>query len=162
LGASGDNVLIDITLTDNVAGADGGGLYGAWLHLLRGDVEGNSAGGDGGGAWLEGWDISLTDTDLVGNSAMRGGGLYASTLPWGDPHVAGGSLLRNVATGPGGGVFLVGGWLSFDGVDLGVATDDNLTDDVYLHGGGSGGDASVTGLGAETTVFCDARTSTCG
>ena len=91
-----DHDLRQITFADNVAGADGGGLFAtdAQTLLLAGSLfSGNTAGVGGGGAAVD--DIgalNLRHTDWLDNTARVGGGLAATG-------VAGGRTVHNEFAG---------------------------------------------------------------
>jgi hypothetical protein len=94
---SGSNMTWSaVTVKNNIADGDGGGVYLSeaayrWLNISGGSFEGNSArgvnppgrSGDGGGLYLGAWSsrVWLRGARLVNNSAARsGGGLHAVML----------------------------------------------------------------------------------
>ena len=91
----------------NNSASDGGGLANvATLSLTGGTVTGNMAGSSGGGLWDRSGTSTLTNTTVSGNTALgHGGGLYSVTSTL---NLSGCTLSGNQATGPGargGGLF---------------------------------------------------------
>lgn len=74
LGNAGTLLLIASTVSDNVAGIDGGGVWnnsagGSSVTVVDGTISGNSAGDDGGGIWNDLGTLHLLGPyHLVGNS----------------------------------------------------------------------------------------------
>lgn len=106
--------LARVVLRGNQASADGGGIYSTYsqVTLEGGQLAGNRATGRGGGIYQQsvsdGPDpagIELTGTDLLGNSARQGGGIYASASV---VTVKGGKISGNRASASGGGIFNAG------------------------------------------------------
>lgn len=71
------------TVSDNVAGADGGGIYAYYdTTLSRSTVTGNRAGSRGGGVLAFGNHVEIESSTVVGNSAAAaGGGIAGEGLP---------------------------------------------------------------------------------
>jgi len=107
-----------VTIYDNVAGGDGGGIWAAninpnsarALDLVGADIRGNTAGGDGGGVFL-GSGIGLNEfllsrSAVWENDAMRGGGVFV--FGSGDTiyQIANSTIGLNTAN-LGGGIFFV-------------------------------------------------------
>ncbi len=95
-----------ITISDNEATGNGGGVYNAAPNLItiKGTISNNKAGGNGGGVYNTG-PLTLTykiqDNEAMGN----GGGIYNGavgtlTLSSGDA-----SVYNNIANGNGGGIY---------------------------------------------------------
>lgn len=101
----------NVVLRDNQASADGGGIYSAFSQVTfdSSQISVNQAAGSGGGIYElatgEGPDagVVLTGTDVTGNSATRGGGIYlsASVADIGESS----SIASNSASASGGGIF---------------------------------------------------------
>lgn len=100
----------------------GGGVYiiTATPTLTSMWLEGNVATGAGGGLFLNGGGLMLTQTLIYSNQASNGGGLYLQpTGVSGDLTSAGpvrlsdNTLLSNTATNNGGGLYLRLGWQTF-------------------------------------------------
>jgi hypothetical protein len=115
------------TIRDNIASAEGGGVYAANTHSM--DPSFTMSGGA-----------------IVGNSAVDGGGIYylspAASLAI-TPATSGGTILSNTATGRGGGIYHNG--LSF--VMSGLL---RVGDEIYL---GSGKLIEITGALMTGTLF---------
>ena len=105
IGAGGSLDLIRCTLSDNVAGTDGGAvaLFSGDMHLVDSTLSGNQASGRGGGAFLFGYgDIAASNSTISANSADRGGA-FANT--YGSLHLANSTIAFNTTTGNGGGIY---------------------------------------------------------
>lgn len=124
----------------NSATLDGGGIHcqAATLQLRDGAVLGNASGGSGGGLYLDGCDLVMTDlleavsvpTTIIGNTAVGfGGGLHAfnnSTVQLRSTAQQRTAIRDNHADAGGGGVSLTGAGtlLLADGVQItGNSTD---------------------------------------
>ena len=99
--------LLDLTLTDNVASGDGGGLWwapgAAALTVSGGTWSGNSA-SDGGAIAVEGTgDLDLFDLTLLSNRAGTGGALRQDA---GSLDAVRTTFCANAATGDGGALWL--------------------------------------------------------
>jgi CSLREA domain-containing protein len=88
-GASGGGILNagslsleDVLLADNSAAEGGAIVTSGPLEILRGELHGNRADGDGGALLaLPGSHVSLNDVGLHGNTAGSQGGAIATTAP---------------------------------------------------------------------------------
>ena len=96
---SGSLIINDTQISNNRTVSYGGGVYlaGGTLSMTDCTVS-NNIGGDVGGIYLRTGTIVLTNVDIIGNSAVNVGGLYSSS---GCTNVTinGGSVLENTATG---------------------------------------------------------------
>jgi hypothetical protein len=104
IGAGGTLDLIRSTLSDNVAGTDGGavGLFAGDLHLIDSTLSGNEASGRGGGVFLFGYGrIEVGNSTLSGNSADRGGALSNT---YGSLYLQNSTIAFNTAKTSGGGI----------------------------------------------------------
>lgn len=106
--------LTRVVLRSNQASADGGGIYSTYsqVTLDGGQLAANRAAGHGGGIYQQsvsdGPDpagIGMTGTDLLGNSASQGGGIYATASI---VTVKGGKISGNRASASGGGIYSAG------------------------------------------------------
>jgi CSLREA domain-containing protein len=96
-GASGGGVwvdfadvtILDSTIRDNTTLQDGGGIFfqGGSLHLINTTVRGNVAGSFGLGGGIRAFGLpnapgvlTLVNSTVSGNSAWRGGGIYARAI----------------------------------------------------------------------------------
>ena len=70
---SGMLVLVDVQVTDNTAGDDGGGGYsrgpGAWAQIVGGSISQNRAADDGGGIYSRQGRLVLEGVQVTGNTA---------------------------------------------------------------------------------------------
>ena len=81
----GSATLTGVTVSDNVAGANGGEIASgggiaskdAVLTLSGGTIEGNTAALVGGGVWLDGGSASISDSLIASNGATAGAGVLA-------------------------------------------------------------------------------------
>ncbi|HEX5037957.1 MAG TPA: right-handed parallel beta-helix repeat-containing protein, partial [bacterium] len=107
--------ILDTQITDNISDDDGGGLVTTQVALFMegpaGDclVQGNKAGGNGGGIFTEGdgGTISMDRCRVTGNEALndqKGGGIYSESLLT----LNEASIDGNRAEGDGGGVYCTG------------------------------------------------------
>jgi len=99
--------LTDVAVHGNVASDDAGGVYASGLvELTRVSIEDNVAGGRGGGlVGAPSSTLVLDEVTLRGNSAERGGGIYASD----NAEIDGGqstTVVDNTASLAGGGIYL--------------------------------------------------------
>ena len=111
------NVALDgVVVSNNAAQGDGGGLYaaggaGATVTVSGGVFGQNTAGGNGGGIVassnisITGGTIGSNGSDIAGNSAQNGGGLFVVSDGSITVTVNGGTITGNTATQNGGGVF---------------------------------------------------------
>jgi len=95
-----------ITISDNEATGNGGGVYNAASNLItiKGTISNNKAGGNGGGVYNAG-PLILTYKIQENEAAGNGGGIYNGasgtlTLSSGDA-----SVYNNTANGDGGGIY---------------------------------------------------------
>jgi predicted outer membrane repeat protein len=74
-GSDSDVTLTNVTVSDSVAGGEGGGIYtNAELTLVNASVSGNeSTGNDGGGVYADD-DLTITNSSITGNTAAQSGG----------------------------------------------------------------------------------------
>ncbi|MEX2236936.1 MAG: choice-of-anchor Q domain-containing protein [Dehalococcoidia bacterium] len=108
VGGANNVTLIRVTIDDNHASGNGGGInnFEGQLYAENSTISGNSASQDGGGIYNFGL-TQLVNVTVAGNTAVRGGG---ASNP-GDLTVANGTFHGNIATGTGnddggGGIFL--------------------------------------------------------
>lgn len=88
---------ISVTLQGNVAGNDGGGIYGD-MALSQSLVKDNTAGGNGGGLSGGGQVVSST---ITGNRAANGGGINAGYI-----EIIASTISANHAITDGGGIYV--------------------------------------------------------
>lgn len=107
-----DLTLDGVTITENEATGDGGGLWadGFNMDLTISDcvLSGNVSGDDGGGIYIEdtGALLQISNTRISGNQAAgNGGGIYFYD-PDHDITVAQSTVSGNTAMGRGGGIYL--------------------------------------------------------
>ncbi len=101
-----------VTLRDNQATFDGGGMYivGDDIDLTNLTVRNNSAGNNGGGIYFAGEAMTLDASLVVNNEAANfGGGIYSlNSAPGGLTTISNSTIRGNSATSPngeGGGIF---------------------------------------------------------
>ncbi|RMF02819.1 MAG: hypothetical protein D6768_07295, partial [Chloroflexi bacterium] len=100
---------------------DGGGLYlnqgTARLNVTGGTIGSNTATNSGGGLYVNQGEGTLSNTNVLSNSATNGGGVWTNqgtaTL-----NVSGGTIGSNTATGSGGGVYNFQGAMSLTSTTL--------------------------------------------
>ncbi len=91
--------LMDVTMLNNTALLEGGGVYGnsANLSVIRGNYEGNGAGLNGGAFYSSG-PLTLMAAKVSHNMAANGGGVYAGSAVW----ITNTFLIQNSAQDGGG------------------------------------------------------------
>jgi predicted outer membrane repeat protein len=104
LRADATGALTDVLLEGNQA-TQGGGVYvdEGGLVVQAGAFVGNVALDDGGGARVYGSDLEMTNTELTGNQAHQGGGLYL--LGHDSPAMLDGLVLQANQAMSGGGLY---------------------------------------------------------
>ena len=146
-------VLIDVTIAENVALNNGGGIYqdvhyvGADIDytITRGEIRDNTAvNGEGGGAYLYlsgESETTLNNVMVKSNFAHSdGGGIYAEMLSPATLTVSSGGILSNTATtGYGGGIRGYRGTVSVSSAEI-------IGNKANLEGGGI--------YGWDTSVIC--------
>lgn len=172
--AGGNLSLLDTLVSDNHADDDGGGMFildhlaptgvhvPGTVQLTRTLLSGNDA-QEGGGLALIRSSLVGGEVTLEDNTAIRGAGVklvagaYVASIQLNQGH-----LYRNVATLEGGGVLLqdaVPGTPGADatglGVDWGAGADDNLPDDLHIHGVGS------SSWAGSATIACGTEAAGC-
>lgn len=98
----------------NYCTLEGGGIYSAGsggLNIAKGNVSYNAAGSDGGGAYVIGNNAALSTAVIQGNTAVNGGGIFASSWNAGSSQPlltmnSTAQIKQNTASGNGGGVYL--------------------------------------------------------
>ena len=107
---SGTVMLTGGLALGNVATSQGGGAYvretGAALLVNGGQMRGNSASGNGGAVLVWQGSATLSQTQILSNSAGNGGGVYVHD---GNATLAGTRVFNNAASNDGGGVGVAGG-----------------------------------------------------
>nr|WP_245603528.1 hypothetical protein [Salinispora cortesiana] len=94
-----------VAIADNAARSGGGGLIinsTSSATVQQGLIKGNTANTDGGGVFNAGV-LALFDTEVQGNQATRGGGVYNDAV--GALTLYGTTIKKNTAVADGGGVF---------------------------------------------------------
>ncbi len=147
--------LVDCVVRSNVAGTFGGGIYSDGnLVLDRTVVSGNVSAEDGGGILVgDAADVTLSDSEVVDNTATRGGGIHGAA---GTRFESLGSsvIADNVASAYGGGMYVhsaevVGAVVDANDAGMGAGgiqlVDGGLLDGVVVSG-------NVAPLGAGLTV----------
>lgn len=130
----GAPVLVDNHVVRNYSGDDGGGVrvFESTARLERNLVEDNEAADSGGGIRVSHLPATMIDNlvranraelgggldldndasvlrggEVTGNQAIDGGGISAALWPWNGGTIAGVRISDNIATGRGGGIYLV-------------------------------------------------------
>ncbi|MCL2041618.1 MAG: hypothetical protein FWG84_06235, partial [Bacteroidales bacterium] len=119
ISSSGTLLLKDATITDNIAGGNGGGIYGLAISY-----------------YSQYFKIS-GQTNISGNTAVSGsgGGVYSTELTLEDTI----TISNNIAEGSGGGICAVAGYMSFGPNTTNVkklTVTDNISNDILYGGGG--------------------------
>jgi predicted outer membrane repeat protein len=123
--ALGGDSLTGVTMYDNSATQDGGGIATANTDLILANsrIVGNHAGNEGGGIYQNGSEgqigLELTSTTLQGNTGATGGGIYNASAV---DDLTGGLVEGNQATTDGGGIYNEGTYPAYGTVDLGTST----------------------------------------
>lgn len=108
-----ENLTLDsVTITENTASGDGGGLWadGFSMNLTIQDsiISGNTAGSDGGGIYIEdtGGPLLIQNTVITGNQAGDDGGGIYFYDPDTSLTIEGSTISGNTAGNLGGGIYL--------------------------------------------------------
>jgi parallel beta-helix repeat protein len=107
-----ENLVLDgVTLAQNAATADGGGLWADGFNfsmtVRNSTITGNTADGAGGGIYVEdtGGPLLIQNTVISGNlSGQNGGGIYFYD-PDNDTTIENSTISGNIAGGVGGGIY---------------------------------------------------------
>jgi CSLREA domain-containing protein/uncharacterized repeat protein (TIGR01451 family) len=146
---AGSLVLEDVLLLDNSAGSGGAIVTSGPLELLRTELRGNRADGDGGALLaVPGSRVTLTDVRMDGNSAGGQGGAIATTAPL----TMTGTLLRANSAAEGGA-------LALTGADVTVRNGELSANQVSGDGGAIWSDGALTLVGS---TVAENRASTGG
>jgi hypothetical protein len=104
VGSEGPHQWTDIAISANDATSGGGGgaeMISGDVTVLRGSIDGNTAALEGGGLFMAGGSLHLTDSVIFDNSAANGGGAWISvTLV-----AASSAIYGNHASIDGGGLY---------------------------------------------------------
>jgi len=118
----------------------------ATLNMTGGEINGNSTGSgisNGGGVYVYSGSATLTETQVISNSAsISGGGLYVYT---GTLSMTGGGINSNSAASSGGGVFVGFGSATLTGTQVISNSTSGSGGGVYINEGS--GALSMTGGG---------------
>ncbi|EMI28449.1 choice-of-anchor Q domain-containing protein [Rhodopirellula europaea] len=131
----GSTVLTDVDVADNTAKGSGGGIYSgpsdalfSALSVTDSTISGNTSGatepGTGGGGIFAASNTVVTDTDIVGNTAVEGsadgGGILIVSGDFSatDFSITGGEITGNQAARAGGGVENSSGFFTAIGTDF--------------------------------------------
>jgi hypothetical protein len=120
----------DVTITDGVAGDNGGGIRaqtGPSIILDDVDLTDNSASGYGGGIYIDTGQLTINSSAIANNHADSGGGVYSKVKTI----ITDSFIQGNVANGSGGALFLGGIAVSVTGTSFvgNVAPDGGAIDD---------------------------------
>lgn len=139
--------LEDSTFTRNTAANYGGAVFVQEGNLsINGCTFAENHADFGGAMYARGATNTMVSTTLRDNTARWSGGAMMFSVGT-TTTITGGSVVRNIGGGPGGGAW-TDGTLTLVGVDMGADSNDNTPDDVATAAGGVGG------LGATTTITC--------
>jgi hypothetical protein len=113
---SGVLTLTDCVISGNQAGAEGGGIYvrsppAATLEMIGCTVSGNEAAEVGGGIFNRGT-LRLTESEISGNEAKLGGGLFTNGSDARATLDAQSRITGNTASDTGGGIYNAGGMVT--------------------------------------------------
>ena len=111
--------------------------------------DGNEAGEQGGGLYVDSSDFLGVSVDIYDNVADQGGGCYIAD---GLLYLSGGQVTGNTAYTGGGGAWLLDGELEASRSDWGTSSLDNDPDDVYIEAA----DVSYDAYGSSASFVCDA------
>lgn len=104
---AGDAILNNVIVSGNSAGQDGGGIYAeaeVSMDITLLAISDNTAGRNGGGMFMGLDSVIITATEISGNQAARGGGIYSSAFFGMDGTVGG-----NIGGDQGGGLYIAAG-----------------------------------------------------
>ncbi len=108
-----ENLILDsVVITENTASGDGGGLwadgFNMTLTIRDSTISGNTAGSDGGGIYIEdtGGPLLIQNTVISGNQAADDGGGIYFYDPDDSTTIEGSTISGNTAGDLGGGVYL--------------------------------------------------------
>ena len=105
-GAPGPTVSIEgLTIQNGSDSGNGGGIFikGSYLALTNSTVSGNSAFGGGGGIAMDSSSMTLTNSTVSGNSAYGGGGIFAMNSS--SATLTNSTVSSNSTSLMGGGIF---------------------------------------------------------
>ena len=142
---SGSVTIKNGTITGGKSNENGGGIYvtGGELTLSNVTVTGNHS-GNGGGIRVESGTLTMQNSNVTNNTATYGGGIYVGSN--GTLNMSGGSIANNTASGSGGGIYSNYGAVNLSGGSIADNSSSDNGGGVYMNGGNivmSGG--SVTG-----------------
>ena len=125
-------------INNNATNSGGGvGLWNDSFRLSGGTISGNTAKDGGGGVYFSANSnniLTISDTvKIEGNTAANGGGVYLNTY---NLTVTGGSISGNTATNSGGGVYFAGDTFNVSGdVNITGNVVDSSPNNIYLPDG---------------------------
>ena len=110
---NGDFTIEDGEISGNkLTSGQGAGVYivgsrnNGQFTMNGGQIKGNqTSGNDGGGVYINGGSFTLNSGSITGNKAKDGAGVY---LYNGNFNLVSGDISKNIASGNGGGVYLIG------------------------------------------------------
>jgi CSLREA domain-containing protein len=129
--------------TANGTGGRGGGLTtnGGTLTMSNVTISGNSATSNGGGVFVNGTGVSplnavlnITGGSISSNTSANGAGLATDTISTGATTITNASISSNTGTTNGGGLLLISGLLTLNGVTVDANTATN-GDGIHQTGG---------------------------
>ncbi|MFP3041576.1 right-handed parallel beta-helix repeat-containing protein [Treponema primitia] len=113
IDASSSGVVFEMrggTISDNVSGTQGGGIYSSSGFTMSGGEIINNSAKAGGGIYIGGGGIvTIKAGTIKGNKAEYGAGIYVRTAEKTGCTIDGGTITENIADFVGGGIYLVGG-----------------------------------------------------
>jgi hypothetical protein len=105
-------VTFDSVLVENNTANNGGGFYissydGSTATVSNSQIINNISTENGGGVFIKDFSVKISNTEIVGNYALNGGGIYTGGSGiFLVPENNNVSLLNNIAINKGGGVYL--------------------------------------------------------
>ena len=103
----GTLTITDCTVSGNMAGFDGGGIYNdeySTLNMTNCTISGNYALYSGGGIYNEGGEVTMTNCTISGNTAACGGGIHNEG---GEVTMTNCTISGNTTGGRGGGIYTI-------------------------------------------------------
>ena len=137
---TGTNKIYNNQATNTDKTRNGGGVWigtAGSFAMANGEIYNNTARSNGGGVYIDNnatASLTLTDTDVYGNTATNGAGIYKSANAV--LSITGGEFYSNAATTNGGAINIAGGTVTLTGVSIGKEDNNAYMPNTAKVGGG--------------------------